>query len=82
MEYLYDSGPRRSGRSTRLIDNAIQELFTTGECVLVDHYNTKDMSKYLSNRVIIRLVHEHRLTHEQFRVGKNEIGYYKIELVK
>ena len=30
---------RATGRTTRIVDEAIQELFTTGECFVLDHYS-------------------------------------------
>lgn len=59
---LYEKSPhdnRRSGRSTRLVDEIIQDLFEGQEVMVVDHYNTKRASKMLAKRVVERLEREH-----------------------
>ncbi len=53
---------RRTGRSTRRIDEAIQELFTTKECVVRDHYHTREADHYLLGNVLRRLSFEHNMT--------------------
>lgn len=53
---------RRTGRSTRRIDEAIQDLFTTGECRAWDHHPTREASQFLMERVLQRLSIEHDLT--------------------
>lgn len=53
---------RRTGRSTRAIDEAIQCLFTTGGCSVWDHYPTREASHHLMERVLQRLSIEHNMT--------------------
>ena len=50
---------RRSGRSTRIIDEAIQALFTKGEVVIRDHYDRTEVHQQLANRMKRRLDTEH-----------------------
>ena len=50
---------RATGRSTRLVDRAIQELFNRGEVTVVDHHITKRASEWLLCRVCVRLDMEH-----------------------
>ena len=45
---------RRSGRTTRLVDDAIQDLFHTGECHVRDHY--KDGKDTQRNKEVFMLV--------------------------
>ena len=55
---------RRSGRTTRIIDDAIQDLFHTGECHVWDHYKDgKDAqrNKEVFMLVLRRLQNEHKL---------------------
>lgn len=52
---------RRTGRTTRLIDKAIQDFFTKGKAVLVDHHSSHDSNMYLLRRFLKRLVDEHNL---------------------
>jgi hypothetical protein len=54
-----DDGPRRSGRTTREIDKAIQHLFTTGSVMAHDHYPSDQMRKYVFSRILKRLESEH-----------------------
>jgi hypothetical protein len=66
---------RRTGRSTRRIDEAIQDLFTTGECAVRDHYHTREASHYLMDRVLQRLFNEHNLTanNGSLKVNKTDL---------
>lgn len=50
---------RQSGRSTRLVDKYIQDLFTNGEVIITDHYDTKASHIFLLHRVLKRLESEH-----------------------
>jgi len=61
FEEIEDYGPRRSGRTTRCADQAIQTLFEKGYVYLIDHHDTERMSKYLLDIVERRLDREHRL---------------------
>lgn len=35
---------RRTGRTTRIVDATIQELFKTGKCIVCDHFVGQGMS--------------------------------------
>ena len=56
---------RRSGRTTRIVDAAIQELFNTGKCTVFDHFVGQGMvdaeraSKRAAYLVARRLELEH-----------------------
>ena len=50
---------RRTGRSTRLVDKYIQELFTTGLAVVLDHHHSNEADYDLLNRVAKRMSIEH-----------------------
>jgi hypothetical protein len=58
-ENYYDLGPRRSGRTTRIVDQAIQELFKNGYVFCRDHYPSKQMTEYVFKKVLKRLDFEH-----------------------
>lgn len=53
---------RATGRTTRAADDAIQELFMTGECHIWDHYNdgkSAEKNNRLYQIIIGRLEFEH-----------------------
>lgn len=50
---------RSTGRTTRLVDHYIQELFTKGEAIIIDHFNTRNENKELAKKVLNRLNNEH-----------------------
>lgn len=50
---------RGTGRTTRLIDRYIQELFTEGYIIVKDHYNSLDADRFLTERILKRLKSEH-----------------------
>lgn len=51
---------RRSGRTTRMADAYIQELFEKGVITVRDHHNDIDTHTYLFYLIIHRLGYEHR----------------------
>ena len=56
---------RRSGRTTRLADEGIQNLFKYGECYIKDHYQKNYLATInLYNIIMNRLVQEHGITEE------------------
>ena len=63
---------RRTGRTTRTIDDAIQDLFHTGKCVLRDHYGTKQADNYLLEKTVQRLQHEHPHIMREISIDINE----------
>ena len=63
---------RRTGRTTRLIDDAIQDLFHTGKCVIWDHYeNGKNNSanQMVLDKTLVRLQNEHPLIMREISVN-------------
>jgi hypothetical protein len=73
---------RRSGNSTRLIDNAIQIIFSGKVCVVQDHYQhgeIKMINKLLFDRVIKRLESEHRFSW-MVKNGKIYADYINLEI--
>ena len=57
---MVDYGERRSGRTTRIIDQCVQDFFKDGFAYCLDHYPSEDMNKYVQERVFKRLLFEHR----------------------
>lgn len=83
---------RRTGRTTRLADGYIQDLFKDKKIVVVDHFQdgtrkTNEItSKRLTDIIMKRLAYEHQLSDPYVKViapGQyiNSDGYYKIELI-
>ena len=50
---------RKNGNTTRIIDEAVQTLFTKGEVTIVDHYGTEIASTNAFYRFLDRLEAEH-----------------------
>ena len=63
-EWQIDNGLRRSGRTTRLADQLVQDFFNTGVAWCIDHHsgNSKEMNVRLHRIVFDRLHHEHGIT--------------------
>jgi hypothetical protein len=62
---------RRDGNTTRLVDNAIQILFSGDICVVLDHHEmgrNHKANKHLFDQILRRLEVEHRWVLEQKRV--------------
>lgn len=55
-----DYSKRASGRTTRLADMYIQLLFSTGRISVKDHYDSRQMSRYLLDIIVRRLQMEHQ----------------------
>ena len=63
-EKVFSVGGRRSGRTTRLVDNIIQKLFNGKTVTIADHYmdgKDKDANNYLITKVFDRLASEHNI---------------------
>lgn len=56
---ILDQLDRGSGRTTRLIDSYIQELFLNGEVTPRDHHDNKMSHLYLTDKIRARLNSEH-----------------------
>ena len=87
---LSDTGLRMSGRTTRIIDDAIQKLFRYGEVLVSDHHRNsyiKDLD-YIKKRMMDRLAMEHRnifqyitcktIPENKFELGRNT--NFKLEI--
>lgn len=59
-----DEGKRATGQTTRLVDEAIQTLFTTGEVTVRDHVDRLANHRVVYDKVVQRLKLEH--SREQF----------------
>ena len=59
---LIDGEIRHSGRTTRLADHFIQELFTKGEVQVRDHWDEPRAHHYLVHIIVRRLEFEHLRT--------------------
>ena len=60
MEALNYETKRRSGRTTRLADQYIQQFFDIGEVKISDHTNHRDSNRHLIKVICSRLDNEHR----------------------
>ena len=77
---------RRDGNTTRLIDNAIQILYSGKVCVVLDHYDDgkyRNSNKLLFEAILKRLTIEHRLYYlikdKKIRINKSRL---EIEFLK
>ena len=52
-------GLRRTGKSTRLIDEYIQVLFNDGVIEVRDHYLSREADNFLTSKIMRRLQSEH-----------------------
>ena len=67
---------RRSGRTTRIVDEAVQEFFTNKKVLCADHYSEdgKESSRRIQKMIVSRLQFEHSLREgKDFRRGFNQI---------
>ena len=67
-----DFGIRRSGRSTRIVDAAMQELFEKGYVQIFDHIDKVQCDQMLFDRFLRRLESEHgfQVSQMEFSVDK------------
>lgn len=75
VRYEIETGLRNSGRTTRMADQLIQELFTNGEITVQDHYNQDSAHHYLLRVIVRRLEFEHLNT-------KFKVKGFNIKLIK
>lgn len=74
---------RRSGQTTRLIDEAIQVLFKRGIVEIYDHSRLKEENEYIGHKTMFRLQSEHgHFANEHVEVTIKPDGAYIIYLVK
>lgn len=65
---------RCTGKTTRAIDGAVQDLFHTGKCVVWDHDKSRQASNILLDKVIQRLQNEHPHIMGKIEVDINELS--------
>lgn len=70
---------RRSGRTTRIVDQAIQELFMKGSAILVDNIDSEVQSRMVARRVENRLKSEHKACN--YVIEQTEDGYCQVKLI-
>lgn len=75
MQKIDEYDKRRSGRTTRIIDGAVLELFENGSVLVADHTGTNDMAKCILDAVIRRVRIEHKLEASGY-VKKSASGTY------
>ena len=52
---------RRTGETTRILDNAVQELFNTGSVKLRDTHENSNAGRHILNTLLKRLKIEHNI---------------------
>lgn len=70
---------RRSGRTTRIVDDAIQELFQDKSVFIVDHHGTAESSYNATYIFMKRLKIEHGITANDLSTKRVGLGI-RIEL--
>jgi len=65
---------RRTGRSTRLIDEYIQELFRGRRILVKDHYGTRQSDELLWDDIMDRLYLEHKHLFGRDLIEKSQIA--------
>lgn len=63
------SGGRRTGRTTRIVDALIQDFFTTGRCLVKDHYWTSQADRLVLKKTLRRLSVEHELNESDLKIA-------------
>jgi hypothetical protein len=63
---------RRSGNTTRLIDNAIQIIFSGNICVVKGHSNSDHVGNY-ENRELFNLIIKRLTSEHQYHIINNHI---------
>lgn len=66
---------RRSGRTTRIVDESIQRLFEFGEVNILDHHMSRDMNIRMAEIICTRLEQEHKVLpmprkNEDIQIGR------------
>lgn len=72
-KYGGDEGPRRSGRTTRIIEQAIQEMIEDGQTLVGDHHPTEMMQDYAWDIFVRRMMREH--PHIEFEIEQGGKGH-------
>jgi len=81
LEGFVDTGIRASGRTTKLVDKAINIIFNGNICIVKDHHDIIDSHKELFDLISLRLSFEHNcqryIEDWRFDINKLEIEYLK-----
>lgn len=64
---------RRTGRTTRWVDQSVQELFKDGETILSDHYGTIEANEHMATIFRDRMEREHRGVNVKYKKHKDAI---------
>jgi hypothetical protein len=73
---LQDRKQRATGRTTRLVDMYVQDLFKVGFISVQDHHNEPHSHYRLADMVCDRVVYEHRI--KLIKIQKD--GFYMLSL--
>jgi hypothetical protein len=65
-------GKRQTGRTTRIIDKCIQELFQAGECTIMDHSGQRHSNWMIMDRVVRRLMMEHEISPSMLSINRSK----------
>lgn len=80
LELIEELTVRGTGRTTRLVDQAIQDLFTKGVVLVKDHFDDRQADRYLTERIKKRLDYEH--PHVKYNIKGRSDQHIIIELIK
>ena len=70
----YQTTKSKSGRTTRQINNYIEEFFENkGAVVVKDHHGTREATDYLAKRMKYRLILEHGVNVMLVHLNDNKI---------
>lgn len=61
---------RQIGNTTRLVDTAIQIIFSGYICVVKDHVNNRKMNEFLFHKILKRLEMEHSGSFNKINIDK------------
>lgn len=69
----FNTGERRSGRTTRLTDLHIQNLFENGKIRVFDHYPSRNADDMVFKRIIERILKENLLKKDDFEIDRSRL---------
>lgn len=77
----YFSEYQKTGRTTRIIDEAINELFSKGETALCDHTLKSVDNEIVLDIMLKRLLSEHRIASDGVIINRHSsLNYIKVYL--
>lgn len=71
---------RQSGKTTRIVDSAIQEFFTNRKVELSDHINSDLMGRFVLQIFLRRLLSEHGIPKSSLNINYLGKGTHFISL--